>query len=76
MQILEILNNLFTKDLQIHSSFLSYLFLISCEFKKNQKLMPICTNLNLNIPNGRDFKKLFSPDFLEFTLVFFYIFVP
>jgi hypothetical protein len=34
MQILEIWNNLFTKGFQIHSSFLSYLFLIFCEFKK------------------------------------------
>jgi hypothetical protein len=34
MQILEIWNNFFTKGLQIHSSFLSYLFLIFCEFQK------------------------------------------
>jgi hypothetical protein len=37
MQILEIWNNLFTKVIQIHSSFLSYLFLIFCEFKKKSK---------------------------------------
>jgi hypothetical protein len=36
MQILEIWNDLFTKGLQIHSSFLSYLFLIFCEFKKSK----------------------------------------
>jgi hypothetical protein len=36
MQILEIWNNIFTKGLQIRSSFLSYLFLIFCEFQKNQ----------------------------------------
>jgi hypothetical protein len=34
MQIFEIWNNLFTKGLQIHSSFLSYLFIIFCEFWK------------------------------------------
>jgi hypothetical protein len=45
MQILEIWNKLFTKGLQIQSSFLSYLFLIFCEFQKNQILMLICTNL-------------------------------
>jgi hypothetical protein len=37
MQILEIWNNLFTKGLQIHSSFLSYLFLTFCEFQKKSK---------------------------------------
>jgi hypothetical protein len=37
MQIFEIWNNLFTKGLQIHSSFLSYLFLIFYEFLKNSK---------------------------------------
>jgi hypothetical protein len=36
MQILENWNNLFTKGLQIHSSFLSYLFLIFCELKKSK----------------------------------------
>jgi hypothetical protein len=39
MQILEIWNNFFAKVLQIHSSFLSYLFLIFCELRKNQNLM-------------------------------------
>jgi hypothetical protein len=37
MQILEIWNNICTKGLQIHSSFLSYLFLIFCEFRKKSK---------------------------------------
>jgi hypothetical protein len=37
MQILEIWNNLFTKGLQIHSNFLSYLFLIFYEFRKKSK---------------------------------------
>jgi hypothetical protein len=37
MQILEVWNNLFTKGLQIHSSFLSYLFLIFCEFQLKSK---------------------------------------
>jgi hypothetical protein len=37
MQILKIWNNLFTKGLQIHSNFLSYLFLIFCEFFKKSK---------------------------------------
>jgi hypothetical protein len=37
MQILEIWNNLFTKGIQIYSSFLSYLFLIFCEFRKKTK---------------------------------------
>jgi hypothetical protein len=36
MQILEIWNNIFTKGLQIHSSFLSYLFLILYELKKSK----------------------------------------
>jgi hypothetical protein len=38
MQILEIWNNFFTNGVQIHSSFfLSYLFLIFCEFQKKSK---------------------------------------
>jgi hypothetical protein len=37
MQVLENWNNLFTKGLQIHSSFLLYLFLIFCEFQKKSK---------------------------------------
>jgi hypothetical protein len=59
MQILEIWNNFFTKGLQIHSSFLSYLFLIFCEFKKNQIWCPfiqIWQNLNFNQPNDVDLK--------------------
>jgi hypothetical protein len=34
MQILEIWNNLFTKDLEIHSNFLSYVFLIFVNVQK------------------------------------------
>jgi hypothetical protein len=46
MQILEIWNNLFTKGLQIHSSFFYHIcFLYFVNFEKNQNVMPICTNL-------------------------------
>jgi hypothetical protein len=76
MQILEIWNNLFTKGLQTHSSFLSYLFLIFCEFQeKNQKLMPIYTNFmkfKFKCIKQSIFEKYFSPNFFEFTLVFTY----
>jgi hypothetical protein len=77
MQVLENWNNLFTKGLQIHSSFLLYLFLIFCEFQKNQNSMLICTNLmkiKFKYIKRSIFEKLFSTDFLEFTLVFLHIF--
>jgi hypothetical protein len=46
MQILEIWNNLFTKGLQIHSSFFYHIcFVYFVNFEKNQNLIPICTNL-------------------------------
>jgi hypothetical protein len=45
MQILEIWNNLFTKGLQIHSSFYHICFLYFMNFEKNQNSIPICTNL-------------------------------
>jgi hypothetical protein len=45
MQILEIWNNLFTKGLQIHSSFYHIYFLYFVNFEKNQNLMPNYTNL-------------------------------
>jgi hypothetical protein len=76
MQILEIWNNLFTRGLQIHSSFLSYLFLIFCELQKIKKwwsFVQIWWNLNLNIWSR--FEKLLSLDFLEFTLIFLHIFL-
>jgi hypothetical protein len=60
MQILEIWNNLFTKGLQIHSSFLSYLFLIFCEFWKIKiwcLFVQIWRNLNFNQSNNADLKK-------------------
>jgi hypothetical protein len=59
MQLLEIWNNLFTKGLQIHSIFLSYLFLIYfVNFEKNQNLMLIYINLrNFNQPNAAGLKK-------------------
>jgi hypothetical protein len=37
MQILEIWTNIFVKDLQIHSNFLSYFFLIFYELWKKSK---------------------------------------
>jgi hypothetical protein len=75
MQILEIWNNLFTKGLQIHSSFFYHiccLYFVNC--KKNQKLMFICTNLikiKFICIKWSRYEKLFSPDCLEFTLVFY-----
>jgi hypothetical protein len=66
MQILKIWNNLFTKGLQIHSSF--FIIFVSYIFHK------IWQNLKFNQSNDTDLKKMYSPVILEFYLVFFYIF--
>jgi hypothetical protein len=66
MQILKIWNNLFTKGLQIHSNFLSYLFPTFYKLWKIKFWYPFKCIEQLR------FEKLFSPNFLEFTIVFSY----
>jgi hypothetical protein len=51
MQILEIWNNLFTKDLEIHSNFLSSMFLIFFNVQKNENQMPFPLNLKFTYAN-------------------------
>jgi hypothetical protein len=51
MQILEIWNNLFTKDLEIHSNVLSYMFLIFVNVQKNQNWMSFPLNLKFTYAN-------------------------
>jgi hypothetical protein len=51
MQILEIWNNLFTKDLEIHSNISSYMFLIFVNVQKNQNWIPFPLNLKFTYAN-------------------------
>jgi hypothetical protein len=51
MQIIKIWNNLFTKDLEIHSNFLSCIFLIFVNVKKNQNRMSFPLNLKFTYAN-------------------------
>jgi hypothetical protein len=77
MQILEIWNNLFTKGLQIYSSFYHICFLYFVNFKKIKiwyLFVQIWWNLNFNQQNDVDLKKNYSPIILEFYLVYIYIF--
>jgi hypothetical protein len=69
MQILEIWNNLFTKDLEIHSNFYHICFLF-CECSKKSKLDVIPSKFKIYLCKYLKFGMIFSSKFLEFSLVF------
>jgi hypothetical protein len=70
MQILKIWNNLFTKDLEIHSNFLSYIFLIFVNVQKKSKSDAIPSKFKIYLCKYLKFGMIFSPKFFEFSLIF------
>jgi hypothetical protein len=60
MQILEFWKNLFTKDLEIHSNFLSYMFLIFVNVKKKSKSDVIPSKF-----------KIYLCKYLKFGMIFY-----